>query len=322
MRELLRGFRKIEPINRIIRASLKLIPLWTSQLFQDLQKRWPTYGWTSCEFKGMKFKMYNACDDGLIYYFYYKIKYHEDSDLSLFAELSKSSVCAFDIGANTGLFTIVSSLANPQLKIYAFEPYIVNVDRLKMNLKANGIENVKIVNEALGDNIGNLEIAVPKDKSITSVASANHPFTKSIHPDLEWVTTTVNSNTIDNFRAKLSQPVDLIKCDVETFEMAVFKGAYNILKTDRPTIIFECFLDNERKEFFNGILDTFDYFLYLILEEGIVYYKDGFPEINYGLNFLITPVRPNRNFISYKQTELIRTEILLRPTKAITNGGR
>ena len=257
--------------------------------------------------------MYNQCDDGLIYYFYYNVKYNEEADLSLFVELSRSSKCALDIGANTGLFSIVSSISNSELKIYAFEPYPENAKRLKLNLASNNLSNVEIVNEALGDKVGNLDIAIPANKSITSVASANHQFAKSMHPDLKWEVITVSTNTVDNFRRKLQSPIDIIKCDVETFEMAVFKGALNTLETDRPTIIFECFLDNERRLFFNGILERFNYFLYLILGEGIVYSKDGFPKINSGMNFLITPVRPIRNFISYKQTDLLRNEILIRP---------
>jgi FkbM family methyltransferase len=315
MKRLLRSIREILLINKLIRFTLKFTLIRFNRLVQELQKRWPTYGLTDCEFKGVRFKMYNKGDDGLVYFFYYKAKYDEDADLSLFTELSKSSTCALDIGANTGLFSIISCIVNPQLKIYAFEPYGVNADRLKLNLEANRINNVEIVNEALGDKVGKLEMAVPKNKSITSVASANHSFAKSVYPELEWETTTVALNTIDNFREQLNQPVDLIKCDVETFEMSVFKGAHNVLKTDRPTIILECFLDNERRLFFNDILNAFEYFLYLILEDGIVYSKDGFPEINQGLNFLITPVKPIRNFISYKQTDLIRTEILLRPSK-------
>jgi FkbM family methyltransferase len=311
MKRLLRRIREIEIINRLVRSTLRFAAIRGSRLFQELQKRWPTYGLTDCEFNGIKFKMLNRCDDGLIYNFYYNVKYNEDADLALFSELSKSSNCVLDIGANTGLFSIISSITNPNLKIYAFEPYGVNVDRLRFNLVANKIDNVKIINEALGDKTGTLEIAVPKDGSITSVASADHQFSKKIHPDVEWETIMVFMNTLDNFREKLDMPINLIKCDVETFEMSVFKGAVNTLETDKPTIIFESFLDKERRVFFNNILTKFDYSLYLILEEGIVYSANGFPETNFGMNFLITPVKPQRNFISYKQTDLIRTEILL-----------
>ncbi len=313
MRRFLKEFRKNRLINKLIRFPVKYSHFYLGRLGRELQKRWPPSGLVDCEFKGLKFRMYNECDDGLVYNFYYNVKYNEEADLSLFGELARSSACALDIGANTGLFSIISSITNPHIKIYAFEPYPVNAKRLAINLKANNSTNVTIVNEALGDKPGTLGMAVPQDNSISTVVSANHQFASSIHPDVKLQTLTVPINTIDNFRQKLELPIDLIKCDVETFEMSVFRGAYNTLKTDRPTIIFECFLDEERRLFFNNILETFDYFLYLILEEGIVYSKDGFPKTNEGLNFLITPVRPLRNFVSFKQTDLIRTEILLRP---------
>jgi FkbM family methyltransferase len=261
--------------------------------------------------------MNNKGDDGLLYYFYYKVKYSEEADLSLFINLAQFSSCVVDIGANTGIFSILSALSNPHVEIHAFEPYGVNAERLILNLKSNSISNVKVNREALGDTIGAIKLSIPKNQTITAVASTSQEFSKSIHPELDWETIETPINTLDNYRKNLSQPIDLIKCDVETFEMSVFRGGYDMLATDRPTIIFESFLDEERVNFFNNILEKFDYHLYLILQEGIVYSKDGFPEKHFGLNFLISPVKPKRNFISYSQIELLRNEILIRPKSSL-----
>lgn len=314
MKKLLKKIRSIEMLNQMVRLAIKHSTRGVTKLFDELQKWWPATGLVECEFKGIKFKMYNKSDDGLLYYFYYQVEYNEKADLSLFIELAKSSSCILDIGANTGLFSVLSSISNPDSEIHAFEPYGVNADRLKMNLQANNLHNVIVNQEALGDMIGSIVISIPKDQSVTSVASANHEFSKKIHPELEWETVETAINTLDNYRKTLNRPIDLIKCDVETFEMSVFKGGYNMLATDKPAIIFESFLDAERIDFFNGILKKFEYHLYLILQEGIVYSKDGFPEKNFGMNFLISPIKPTRNFISYDQTELIRNQILMRPS--------
>jgi FkbM family methyltransferase len=321
MRRALRKIRKIEIVNLIVRTVLKTIPPTTFKVFDNFQKRWPVYGLVDCEFKDVKFKMYNQGDDGLVHYFFYGLKYYEESDLFLFKELSKASKCVLDIGANTGLYSIISSISNSELDIYAFEPYPINTERLRTNLKANGIENkVKVVSEALGENVGDIKISIPENMSITSVASVSNEFSRNIHPDLKWKTITVPVNTLDNFKRNIKKSIDLIKCDVETFEMSVFKGAFDTLEKDRPTIIFESFLDSERIEFFNNILRKFNYYLYLILENGIVYSENGFSE-NHGLNFLITPVKPVRTFLGYNHIDLIKTAILLRPTKVVTNGG-
>ena len=112
MKRFLRNIRRIEVINKLLRVALKFTHFQLERLFLELQKRWPTSGFIDCEFKGLKFKMYNQCDDGLIHYFYYNVKYYDETDLSLFVELSTTSNCALDIGANTGLFSILSSIAN------------------------------------------------------------------------------------------------------------------------------------------------------------------------------------------------------------------
>ena len=294
---------------------LKLTRRLFGNLFDEWVKRWPVSGLVDCEFKGIKFKMYNRCEPGLANSFFYGSKYNEESDLFLFKELSKSSSCIIDIGANTGLFSIVSASVNPNLKIYSFEPYPSNAERLKINLEVNNIKNVQVISEAMGDQVGHIEMAVPENNSISDVSSVNLAFSKKMYPELKWKSTRVPINTIDNFASRISVPVDLIKCDVETFEMAVFRGAYSTLGNDKPTIIFESFLDFERRTFFNELLRDFDYYLYLILEEGVVYYNAGFPETSSGLNFLITPVKPTANFISYQQTDLLASNLLFRPIK-------
>jgi len=311
MRKFLQKIRKIETINRVVRSVLKAFPSKGSGLINQLQKRWPVYGIVDCKFKDIKFKMFNQCDDGLVHFFYYNDKYHEEPDLWLFKELAAVSACMLDIGANTGLYSIISSIQNPKLDIHAFEPYPINATRLKTNLDINGLKNVNVRLEAVGEQTGNLEMSVPDNHSITSVSSMNKEFSKEVNPELTWTTIHVPVNTVDNFRATLARPIDLVKCDVETFEMSVFKGAYKTLETDKPAIVFESFLNEERRVFFNDILKKFGYHLYLIHENGIAYQKNGFSG-NLGLNFLIAGIPPERDFIAFDEIERIRKSVLMR----------
>jgi hypothetical protein len=95
--------------------------------------------------------------------------------------------------------------------------------------------------------------------------------------------------------------------------MAVFEGAQHILNKDRPTIIFECFLDEERKIFFNRLLQEYQYYVYLILENGIVYTPEGFVDSGYGLNYLITPKKPPSTYLSCKDSSMLVEVLLERP---------
>jgi len=122
-----------------------------------------------------------------------------------------------------------------------------------------------------------------------------------MYPGLKWKKEVVNLDTLDNIKAtnKIAK-IDLIKCDVETYEMSVFRGMDHVLREDRPVILFECFLNPERQAFFNDILKKYDYYVYNILTEGIVHLNNGFEKTTSGLNYLLSPVPPQSNYVNYK----------------------
>lgn len=189
----------------------------------------------------------------MVQYLYYELPYHEKADLTLFLTLSGQAKTIVDIGANTGLFSVLASLSNPQASIYSFEPYRVNAGRMKDNLDLNGIRNVTVFEMAIGESDGEVDFAVPANEAITDVSSVNQDFSRSIYPDVKWGSSTVKVSRLDRMAQENGWKVDLIKCDVESFEMSVFKGADRILTEDRPAILFECFLDQERQTFFQRI---------------------------------------------------------------------
>jgi FkbM family methyltransferase len=306
--------RKNRALNSFFRKALKKSSILSVKIHSFLINRWPPSGVIDCRFGQYKFKYYNKCDDGLTNYFYYDLPYHEKSDLNLFIELAKKSETIVDIGANTGLFSVLASIVSPKSKIYSFEPYSANAERMEINLNLNSANNVIVHQLAIGENDGEIPIAIPKDKSITDVSSVNGDFSKNIYPNIMWDSEVVKIKKLDTFAKENNIQIDLIKCDVETFEMSVFKGAESVLIGNKPTIIFECFLDNERKLFFNNILNQYSYYAYLILEEGVVYIPEGFVNSSYGLNYLITPVKPSKSFISYKNVDELSKELLLCPT--------
>src|SRR5262249_37680889 len=48
----------------------------------------------------------------------------------------------FDIGSNTGLFSIDAAVSIPELKIYAFEPQPTLAECIRRSIRANGLSNV------------------------------------------------------------------------------------------------------------------------------------------------------------------------------------
>ncbi len=307
---ILRILKENATFNAVFRSVLKGSSKLSVNIHSFLIKRWSPSGILECTFGSYKFKYYNKCDDGLPSYFYYDLPYQEKADLNLFIELSKKSHTIVDIGANTGLFSVLASIANPGAIIHSIEPYSINAERMRVNLKLNAVKNVTVHEIAIADKDGEIAISIPQDNTISDVSSANSSFSKAVYPTIKWVEKIVKSQTLDTFEKKNNIKIDLIKCDVETFEMSVFKGAGSILEKDRPTIIFECFLDDERKLFFSEILSKYNYYAYLILEQGVVYSGEGFVNVGFGLNYLITPVKPSQTFIGYADTTSLCEKLL------------
>jgi len=296
-------------INSVGRKIITTTSKFSQRVSKFLIQRWPVTGVLDCSFNGVPFRMYNTGDDGLTTYFYYDIPYHETSDLKLFTALAAESKIIVDIGANTGLYSFLSSIANRNSVIHAIEPYSVNAVRLQKNLDLNNCKNVSVNRTAMGDFTGEIELSVPGDGTVTDVSSVNVDFSKRFYPTVKWVKQSVPITTLDAFVAEKKIKPDLIKCDVESHEMEVFKGASNVLKTHRPLIIFECFLDEQRKEFFNNILRDYNYQACLILQEGLVHLDSGFVDNPDGLNYLLTPVKPSVNFLSFKKMDVVIKEL-------------
>lgn len=309
---LAKRLRKNQFVNKLFRGVFKKLLAIFPGVFVPIVKRWPVSGIVRCEFEGISFNYYNECDDGLVNYFYYDLPYAEKNDLLLFLELSKHSSTIIDIGANTGLFSVLCSISNSGSKIHAIEPYEPNTKRMAINSALNQCNNLTIHQLAMGESDGVIDLTTPLDGRITDVSSLNESHSKSFYQDIKWTTQKVQLVTLDNFRKKHGLKIDLIKCDVETLEMSVFKGARQTFLEDRPTVLFECLLSEESKNFFNIFLSEYNYYAYMPMDGGLVYLRDGLVT-NPGLNYLITPIRPSRSFISFKELGNVSHELLLRP---------
>jgi FkbM family methyltransferase len=309
---ILNAIRKNKIVNGLIRNVLKNSLKLSNSIHSFLIGRWHTSGILDCNFDRYKFKYYNACDDGLPNFFYYNLPYQEKANLNLFITLSGKSKTIADIGANTGLYSLLASIVNPESEIFAFEPHAANADRMKLNLKLNSANNVRVHQVAIGEKDGEIEFAIPKNKSITDVSSVDINFSSHFYPKLSWEYQAVKIKSMDNFARENNVCFNLIKCDVESFEMSVFKGTERILEEDKPTILFECFLDDERKLFFNNLLSKYNYYSYVVLEEGVVYTPEGLVN-SYRSNYLITPVKPTKTFISFTEPEDLCAGLLLYP---------
>lgn len=122
-----------------------------------------------------------------------------------------------DIGAQTGDSTLYFSQRGARL-IYAFEPLEGNFKILQNNIINNKI-NCYCYNTGLGNKVGIINIDISGNQA------------KPAEQGLE--SETMNIDRLDSY----SIAADIVKIDVEGFEMEVLKGGLNVIKNANTIII-------------------------------------------------------------------------------------
>src|SRR5438067_13865291 len=112
MKKILKKLRSIPAINKPVAFLLKATGLKT------LQRRWPIAGNYSLRYGNIRFNNYLLGDDHIANALFYGNAW-ETEELSLFLDYARKSKVIFDIGANTGIYSILSSKVNPGAQIHS-----------------------------------------------------------------------------------------------------------------------------------------------------------------------------------------------------------
>lgn len=149
----------------------------------------------------------------------------------IFSVLVLKTHYCIDIGANIGMHTV--SLSKKALHVYAFEPQLQNFTLLYKNVTNNNCKNVQLFPAACGSDFSfTLLPVIDLDKPLnTGDISLNIPIeNNSISSHATMVV------KLDNV---VNKPINLIKIDVQGFELEVLKGMDRILTHDKPFLIIE-----------------------------------------------------------------------------------
>jgi FkbM family methyltransferase len=182
----------------------------------------------------------------------------EKQSLSLWAELCKHSEVILDIGANTGVYSLVAGSVNSKAKVFAFEPSREVSIKLCKNVDANPF-NIQVVKKALSNKKG---AASFYDKS-------GHNYTGSLNENSgsNTIAYEVETETLDNFIEEYGLTVDLIKIDVEKHEPEVLEGFKKYISVQQPTILIEI-LEEEMARKIQPILKDIPYLYFNLNEDG------------------------------------------------------
>ena len=145
----------------------------------------------------------------------------------------------YDIGAFEGIFTLFFARSvGDRGNVVTFEANPINYKTILDNLKLNQFEQVNVINIALGNEPGKLNLVFRTSEagsgSLDIEVQRMLPQTSSIQR-IE-----VNIDTLDRQVKLHDLPLpDFIKIDVEGFEAKVLQGMQEVLKEVKPDLFIE-----------------------------------------------------------------------------------
>lgn len=159
----------------------------------------------------------------------------EKESINLWIKLCKIHNSVLDIGANTGVFSLIARNVNPQANIVAFEPMPKIYDKLNYNIKLNHY-NITTSLYALSNYSG---------KAIIYPTNLEHVYSVTVNKKREDINLPIHELEIKTVRLdefilqENIKNVDLIKIDVESHEPEVLEGMGIYLKQFKPTFLIE-----------------------------------------------------------------------------------
>ena len=163
---------------------------------------------------------------------------YEEAERAILRKLCRASEKAvfFDIGANSGLFTLLAAKAIPGGQVHSFEASQFEFRKLVTTAEWNRLENVRLNNAAVSDSVGYLTI-----HETYSGGGALNRMDGPHKPGGRFRLAVVPSLTIDHYAdANALTEVHFMKIDVEGHEMSVLQGGLNTLTRTPPILLIEC----------------------------------------------------------------------------------
>lgn len=152
---------------------------------------------------------------------------YEPFQTSLVKAEVQPGMTVVDVGANIGYYTLLfGRMSTPGGKVFAFEPVPQNLEILRRNLAANGIDNVEIVSKAASNQPG----VAPFFLSQKNLG--DHSFFAA---DQGRKILEVEMVRIDDV---VEGPVDVVKIDIQGAEQRALEGMRRTLERSPAVTLF------------------------------------------------------------------------------------
>jgi FkbM family methyltransferase len=288
IKSVLFEFFRLPGVNALLRCCRPLL----ASLDMRTVDKFPVRGPMAIRFEGREvFVMQSdGRDSAASGAFWVGLDAYEGCTLRVFAHLARQSRHIVDVGANTGLFTLLAATVNPQATVHAFEPFPPALDLLEANLRSNRLDNVRLHRAALSDQPGLMPLHFNEALRLTQGASLQARADRVHQLEVPVV-------RLDDFLAAEGiGTLDLLKIDVEGYEPQVLRGAEQAITRDKPEIICEV-IRPEHHAFLRDFLRRQGYAAYRLAADGL-YSDDALTETG--------PVAWNRLFIHPARRERLQ----------------
>lgn len=186
----------------------------------------------------------------------------EKKSIELWRKMTKDANIIIDVGANTGLYSLVAKAENPSAQVIAFEPLEEVMAYLKKNNALNNFD-IQYHTKALSYYNGKAKVYLKKGEDFAYSVTVNKSLLSNNTPQREEE---IDCLRLDSFIEEKKIPhIDLMKIDVETHEAEVLEGMGKYLEEYRPDMIIEIW-DKDVAKKLNTIFSNLDY-LYFDIDD-------------------------------------------------------
>ena len=178
---------------------------------------------------------------------------------SLFVALCREARgLVLDVGANTGLFTLLAAAANPTIQVCAFEPLPKVFSLLEANIGLNPELAPRIAVQRIGLSRESGQVTFYETiNDVGLIATSSSIEFRHASEIGQYREQTIETSSLDEWSERLGPaPVQFIKMDVEGHEHAVIEGGRRFLARHRPYLTVEVLGPAEKRPIQDFLLEA------------------------------------------------------------------
>lgn len=162
---------------------------------------------------------------------------YEPDTVRILRENLRRGQTFWDVGANYGLMSLfVASIVGPTGNVVSFEPAPESYKLLTRNIAFS--PNIEARPYAVGNEDGMVTMSVQGSSTGSSLVKKVVELSQSYH-DVPILEASVPIYRLDTLVEQIAFKPDVIKIDIEGFEVEALRGAQMMLEEIRPTLIIE-----------------------------------------------------------------------------------